>query len=180
MGHHTPFFVTGLPRSRTAWLANWLTTDRSLCYHDAPFDSELCSAGRHVGFSGPELAEDFDRIAAEEPTARWLVVLRPSQDCFASFVRWAGALLKSVNATPESLIIAWKSREKAVAKICLHSTAFVIDYKSMDEPNLRTAWRHILPEIPFDSERFKVLNGLNVQQDIGKNKERLSQWQSAQ
>jgi hypothetical protein len=30
----TPFFITGLPRSRTAWLANFFTTDHSFCYHD--------------------------------------------------------------------------------------------------------------------------------------------------
>tara|TARA_R110000823_G_scaffold201784_1_gene332632 strand:+ start:6128 stop:6634 length:507 start_codon:yes stop_codon:yes gene_type:complete len=28
------FFVTGLPRSRTAWLANFLTYGDNLCYHE--------------------------------------------------------------------------------------------------------------------------------------------------
>tara|TARA_R110000803_G_scaffold34529_4_gene75314 strand:- start:949 stop:1470 length:522 start_codon:yes stop_codon:yes gene_type:complete len=28
------FFVTGLPRSRTAWIANFLTYGDSLCYHE--------------------------------------------------------------------------------------------------------------------------------------------------
>lgn len=28
------FIVLGLPRSGTTWLANWLTTDKSLCLHD--------------------------------------------------------------------------------------------------------------------------------------------------
>ena len=30
-----PFFVIGLPRSRTAWLANFLTTGSSFCFHEA-------------------------------------------------------------------------------------------------------------------------------------------------
>ena len=29
-----PFFVTGLPRSRTAWMANFLTWRDSFCHHD--------------------------------------------------------------------------------------------------------------------------------------------------
>lgn len=32
------FFITGLPRSRTAWLANFLTYDGNFCYH------ELCKS----------------------------------------------------------------------------------------------------------------------------------------
>jgi hypothetical protein len=28
------FIVTGLPRSGTTWIANWLTTDTTLCIHD--------------------------------------------------------------------------------------------------------------------------------------------------
>ena len=34
-GTYQPFFVTGLLRSRTGWLANWLTYERSFCWHDA-------------------------------------------------------------------------------------------------------------------------------------------------
>lgn len=28
------FIITGLPRSGTTWVSNWLTTDKSLCVHD--------------------------------------------------------------------------------------------------------------------------------------------------
>ena len=29
------FFITGLPRSRTAWLANWFTYGHTFCFHEA-------------------------------------------------------------------------------------------------------------------------------------------------
>ena len=28
------FFITGLPRSRSAWLANWMTDKHSYCFHE--------------------------------------------------------------------------------------------------------------------------------------------------
>ena len=28
------FMVVGLPRSGTAWLANWFTTERAMCWHE--------------------------------------------------------------------------------------------------------------------------------------------------
>lgn len=31
------FIILGLPRSGTTWIANWLTTDKTLCLHD-PFE----------------------------------------------------------------------------------------------------------------------------------------------
>lgn len=35
------FMVISLPRSRSTWLANWLTTDKTLCLHDPLRDQAL-------------------------------------------------------------------------------------------------------------------------------------------
>jgi hypothetical protein len=35
------FIVTGLPRSGTTWVANWLTTDNTLCIHDPVYKYTL-------------------------------------------------------------------------------------------------------------------------------------------
>ena len=35
------FIVTGLPRSGTTWVANWLTTDTTLCIHDPLYKYHL-------------------------------------------------------------------------------------------------------------------------------------------
>src|SRR5262245_11295408 len=69
-----PFFVPGLPRSRTAWLANWLTTDTSLCLHDVRYSKTLLQGGRRVGFAGPELLDQSNEILGAHPQSRWLVV----------------------------------------------------------------------------------------------------------
>lgn len=48
------FMVLGLPRSGTAWVANLLTTDTSLCLHEALLDSTIEQLDRveHAGLFG--------------------------------------------------------------------------------------------------------------------------------
>jgi hypothetical protein len=50
------FIVVGLPRSGTAWAANWLTTDTTHCIHDPiakHHHTELddLSSSKHLGVS---------------------------------------------------------------------------------------------------------------------------------
>lgn len=168
------FFITGLPRSRSAWLANLFTTDQTLCWHDKPFSESLLENPRRVGFAGPELVKQFSDITKLLPEAPWIVVLRDQAEALASFKHWAGDLL------PQDDIVLkfWKERCHVLSMICPHSNVQTVNYSELDlEPVCRDIWRWLLPDIGFDSERWKLLNGLNVQQDINKN---LHRWQLAQ
>jgi hypothetical protein len=159
------FFATGLPRSRTAWMANWLTTDLSLCWHDKPFDESLLIPGRLVGFSGPELINQFDAIQESRPNSRWIVVLRNENDALLSFRRWAGELL------PEhiSLETIWQDRCHKISQMCRHPNVKAYHYKDLDDvEKCRELYQWVLPGLEFDEERWKLLNELNVQQDLNK------------
>jgi hypothetical protein len=50
----------------------------------------------------------------------------------------------------------------------------LVDYKDLDNCEVcEGLWRTLLPMIPFDPERWKLLNELNVQQHLEKN---LNKW----
>lgn len=158
-----PFFVTGLPRSRSAWLANWLTTDRTLCWHDRPFNARLMRPDRRVGFSGAELLPEFDKLRVACPDAPWLVVLRPHADTLESFVRWAGAWLPTDRRVLEGF---WERRCALLAVIQTDPRCFVVCYDSLNEESpARAAWQHLV-DLPFDEDRWRLLKGLNVQQQL--------------
>lgn len=79
------FFITGLPRCRSAWFANLLSYGDSFCYHDGwhgcqtqeLFRTRLKIPGfNHVGNSDPANAVFWRYLAEEYPTARWVVVMR--------------------------------------------------------------------------------------------------------
>lgn len=62
------FIITALPRCRTTWLANYLTTDNTICYHDtlASCDSFEDFKVRDTGtietglWMFPDFIEEFD------------------------------------------------------------------------------------------------------------------------
>ena len=171
-----PFFVTGLPRSRTAWLANWLTTDRSICYHDQPYTFDLATVPqRVVGFAGPELIKQANAIFEHFPAAPWLVVMRDPEDALLSFKAWAGDRIEADEGT---LRWFWYRRDFDINLISTRPRVETVKFNG-DLDNLAVAkrvWAHLLPGIEFDPERWNMLTNLNVQQDLKK----ASIWRSEQ
>ena len=93
----TPYFITGLPRSRTAWLANYLTWGSSLCLHDvyATLDTphlmpdhlekaQSESGVQHIGVSDPALLLFASDVIHEFPHAPWVVIKRDHKEVVAS------------------------------------------------------------------------------------------------
>lgn len=89
MHDHTDYgFITGLPRSGTAWLANYLSYGNVMMLHDAwvtaspyeikeKFNKENPYA---AGTSDPANALMLDQIDKEFPDAKWVVITRPVEE----------------------------------------------------------------------------------------------------
>jgi hypothetical protein len=97
--------VLGTPRSGTAWVANWLTTDRTLCLHDPLWThhyselDQMLFPGRRVGVACTGLAL-FPQYLEKHP-ARKVILHRPIEEVNASLTQmgmpalgeaWDGAL----------------------------------------------------------------------------------------
>lgn len=82
------FFVTGLPRSRTAWIANYLTYGKTFCFHDGfcglahplelkdKFDAMRTNGFETVGNSDPANLYFVDTLLEAFPDAYWMVIKR--------------------------------------------------------------------------------------------------------
>ena len=152
-----PFFVTGLPRSRTCWLANLFTTDTTICYHDVPFDLAKVDCGKVVGFAGPQVCTQFTDICRFYPQAPWLIVLREQSEALAAFKKVATNI-----EVPENY---WRDRCHLISALCSKWQAMTVNFDELDsESVVRGAWAHLLPGIPFDAERYRLLCWMNVQQ----------------
>lgn len=173
-----PFFITGLPRSRTAWVSNWLTSGSTVCFHDVEaFPGGVPVVGikqaesgmRQVGFAGPETAKDFDQATRVYPDAPWLVIRRNSREAFAAFLEWAGDDVKDHRAAR----LFWDQREELLNRIIGHSRTMVVATHELDrEPLAERMWEHLRVMGEFDPIRWAVLRTLNVQQD----KEKAKSW----
>lgn len=159
----TPFFITGLPRSRTAWMAAWLSSGDTLCFHDERFESDADFA-KQRGFSGSELLAQYAEITLLFPESKWVFVLRDKAQCLESFKRVAASKL------PENYDVAgfFDTREKLLQKkIGTTKNALVVFFSELGkEATGRRVWEFLFPDQPFDLQRWQVFNRMNIQQII--------------
>lgn len=140
------FIVLGLPRSGTTWIANWLTTDRSLCLHD-PFNQL------------PENWPRDERLFGVSCTGayllpRWLdaqncavaVIERDPEACEASL---AAAGLPGLGGLPAAISSA-DGRRWRFSDLWKEDAASEL-------------WAFLLPGIPFDALRYRLLRDMRIE-----------------
>lgn len=171
------FLVFARPRSRTAWLANFLTYGDVFCLHDGiaeagslaamarRFDQphrfgasvELLSPGPSVlGLADTGLLHLVDEALAIFPRARLVFVTSDGRTWhrFASAHRMPGALVAFVDT----------AYSRAVS--LLGDRALFVDAHELDQvAKLRRVWEHVGARSPFPRARLEMLRGLNVQVD---------------
>lgn len=164
-----PFFITGLPRSGTAWLANLFTTSKSICYHEPLKPVEMLVArnpGRRVGVSDSTLLRRFRETAEAWPDARWLLVVRRPDEVVNSLMVFTGAVIGEQTERIRKEVDADLKRLLLIGHDSMTAT---IRFDQMTNIEVaRQAWHWLLPEVKFDEERFSILEDLNVQQIFGK------------
>ena len=158
----------GLPRSRTAWLANWFTTDRSLCLHDAwryaqtaeELKAYLLSKApkgcEYLGTADSGNGARFDELEDTFPAAPFALIERPLND--------------AIEATSKLAIVAPKSElvtrlaELNLQHHYLPGGVHRTRYKDLsDQLEMARLHKHLTPTIPFSFARYALLDQLRVQ-----------------
>lgn len=172
------FFITGFPRSRTAWLANLFTWGNSFCFHDptkygiSPLRvAEVLqrSAALYTGASDSGLARMARPMRRIFPRARWLIVHRPKGDAQDSFERFFNARPYRGMKVP----IARKAMEQTfdelekdildLRKLLAPGTFIETDFEDLDSKLvLEEAWRFLTPANRWDGLRCEEMQMLDV------------------
>jgi hypothetical protein len=163
-----PFFVLGRPRSRTAWLANWLSYgDHSLCLHD-----EACSwqafetttrdrlrlAGSQlVGSANTALILWHTLLVSTFPDARFVFLLS-EPDAFDRWAKKNGLDDEMRRVTNQAYCDAERALGHLERTVCVR----VGDLGRRDA--LELVWRHVGILAPFPEERRLMLEDLDIQQ----------------
>jgi hypothetical protein len=139
------FMVLSAPRSASAWVSNWLTTDTTLCIHEPlarwkPDELDQIESEKTLGVACTVLALQPDFVNAHP--ARKVILHRP---------------LAEVRSAMKALRIEGDYDPKALNRI----------------EGLHCDWREVflapeaiynyLLEKPFDAERHRELLNLNIQ-----------------
>lgn len=169
-----PFFITGFPRSRTAWLANLMTHGKSYCHHEAVaacdprnvlYDlSHLLSNAhahyQHIGDSDSSVALLFPKIQDVFPGAKYVFVERPYTDAFESHRR-AFPCFKH-NAVVEAFDAIAVGLERMDFNV---ENKIKVRYDQLDDPHiLNYIWEFCCPGERFDFERSEMLQTFRINQ----------------
>lgn len=158
----TPFFVTGLPRSRSAWIANYLSYGTTFCFHDALKDCQAGVSRLHsifdvkanvVGNSDPANALVQDKLIERFPGAKWVVVDRPFNEVKAS-----------VEALGVDTAPLYRLQLK-IEELRLKVKPLIVPYGALDS-SIKDIARYVNPEWHHPEARHEMLVHMNVQTDV--------------
>lgn len=159
------FFIFGLPRSMTAWMANFLTSDQSFCFHELWADVETkeeffatleTMTLPFTGNSDPSNIVMFEEIHARYPQANMVYLERDTE-----FVnRSIAALGMGLQGDLPTEVIALASQVRDFVR---STGGLVIDVNDWSIEKARAVWNHCLPKTPFNLQRTRQLLNLNVQ-----------------
>lgn len=158
-----PFLITGLPRSRTAWMAVAASNDQSVCWHEplswlghweAVFHAIWPGRDhRYVGISDSALGFHLPEIIARV-APRVLVIERDIAEVEAS-----GAALGIVQ--PKYLTLLKSALEYD------HSLIERVPYEVLtDDRVVASCLRHLMPGASIHMDRIKMLQRVNIQTDM--------------
>ena len=157
-----PFFILCLPRSRSAWLANFLTYGPSFCFHEGLIGcSDTKALRRKMETSGTSIVGNsdcgniffIDEIMKEFPDARLVVVRRDVEESVQSVMAMGEAFSEvGVIRTADNLLQN------------LRYQSLVIDFDELNEDGCRTIWEYCT-HTEFNRLRWEMLDPLIIHID---------------
>lgn len=172
------FFVFCLPRSRSAWLANLLSTESVMCLHEAligcasPSDMEtqLLATGMPIAGSADTgimmLVEDIVELY---PDARFVVLCRDLTKFPEQMAR--------MKVAPKQTIQMLKSFNHASDYLSAlgDQTIFVNSTDLDDYPACQRIWEHIGMATTLNPMRWAMLRDMKVETIMSRMEERVSE-----
>lgn len=179
---HQPFFITGLPRSRTTWLSALFTVEGVHCYHDllgvvddmAEFSAALNR--QRSGDCDSGLLYALGLVQARWPAAPWVLVRRDFDQAWQSLHRFIGQSpwAKAIPCT-ERLRKEMHENWCRVSPILLaDKRCLTVDYAALDRTEtLGEIWAHCLPDIPWNPARAEWLQEFRIEMIPSKSTQRV-------
>ena len=157
-----PFFITGLPRTRTAWMSQFFTTNESYCYHEAlrkavttgkVADTMLNRNEYYVGNSDSSLPFYIDDMMEYFPDAPILIIERDVFEVDQS--------LRNLFGGNHDEVLIKTMRELVRIEKEYHTVS--VSFEELDDPVvMKDIWKYLIPAIPFDKGRYERFNELNI------------------
>lgn len=161
------FFITGLPRSRTAWMTELFNTRQTYCFHEPIkvlrsldrlenfFILEPGDTYKYLGVADSGLGFHIEWILTHLKP-RTLIIQRPLVDVEKSLAKLGFPRTNQAELLEQELD-SWAD----------HELVRTVPYALLDNPTVMArCWFHLCPGLPFDEARFRELCTRNIQADL--------------
>lgn len=159
-----PFLIVGLPRTRTAWLSNYFTTDDVLCFHDLLLDHPIHNIrrilGKRNGNADSALCLYPDIVLEWEMSKEinLLIIDRSIEECLHSYQK-----AQQKENAPFDPDQAFKAAIFGYSEIKRWTTSPIIPYEQIDD-RIHEIHMHLTPQVTFSPARANMLRPLNITQ----------------
>jgi hypothetical protein len=146
------FMVLALPRSGTAWVANLLTTDTSLCIHEAFMDHSINDLDNrsYNGLLGIAETSAFTKVdEINQHSAKKLVIERPFNEVNESIVR-----------------LGFKAMPSYSADLMIQLKGYRIAYKDLFNYEIMAEAYYYLLRKELNQERHRMLCQMNIENTV--------------
>ena len=149
------FIVTGMPRSGTTWVSNWLTTDNTLCIHDPVYKYKL---------------DELDAIKTNKKLGISCTGMWRFNDFLKSHPSKKIIIHRDINEINDSLAneMGVPTVTEAEVESLWNIQGIHVSFLDLFNPIIAKDIYEYLLEKPFDSERHSYLIEINVQPNFGK------------
>lgn len=164
------FFITGLPRSMTAWCANFFSTGDVFCYHDGLANcASLDEFGKKLeafevcGDADSGLAWFYDDLRGLYPDAQWAVIRRNDCEVIESLMAMPAyhGIPKMTRSQCEEVVSDLTARLAKISAdprvLTMHTTDL------LKREGARALWWHCLRDCSaWNNQRWAQLRDLRV------------------
>lgn len=169
-----PFLIVGYPRSRTAWLSNYFTSNGIKCHHELSLDHKSDKIEEILGNcdgnsdSGMAFMSDWVIRQVNSGKMRILFIDRPKSDVIESLskaYKEEGINVPNLEFIIELFNFNIKNIKLSVYDVC--PDRMDVQYSEIFD-NIEQIHSFLTPQVPFCSKRFEMLKYLKVTQIIAK------------
>lgn len=152
------FFIVSLPRSRTAWLANYLTCGDSFCFHEGLMgcDSIKALKGKMEATRFPIVGNSdcgnilfLEEIMDEFPEAKFVFIHRSPSEVEEELSR--------IGLPDNGLVAIEASRMNSYDSIGLH-----VEYEDLKNKSFCAEIYTYCTDQPFNQDRWEMLDKLDI------------------
>lgn len=158
------FYITGLPRSRTAWCSRLFSFGNVYCLHDACIRDGWRDELKSLPFAKTGVSDCGLSIMPELPEGKWLVIKRNPVDSLRSFL----AMPEYPHIGPLDPLGSARAVLNCAAglqRIEKERDALVVAYEDLDKRDaVRAAWDHLIGDVqPWSETHWNEMRHLRVQ-----------------